>query len=94
MLQLDANVILVDWANGSNIINYIQAVANSRLVGMETARLINALREENLSDPFNMHGLGFSLGAQVLAYAANASHHFHRITGEPFPSLAYSSRVS
>lgn len=38
----DVNVILVDWAGGSLPL-YTQATANTRLVGMEIAYLINYL---------------------------------------------------
>lgn len=38
----DVNVIVVDWAGGSLPL-YTQATANTRLVGMEIANLINFL---------------------------------------------------
>lgn len=40
----DYNVITVDWAGGSSIaIIYTQAVANTRIVGLEIAHFINHL---------------------------------------------------
>lgn len=39
----DVNVIVVDWAGGSLPL-YTQATANTRLVGMEVAYLINYLK--------------------------------------------------
>lgn len=38
----DVNIIVVDWAGGSLPL-YTQATANTRLVGMEIAYLINYL---------------------------------------------------
>lgn len=38
----DVNIIVVDWAGGSLPL-YTQATANTRLVGMEVAYLINYL---------------------------------------------------
>lgn len=38
----DLNVIVVDWAGGSLPL-YTQATANTRLVGLEIAHLINYL---------------------------------------------------
>ena len=38
----DYNVILVDWGHGS-FLPYTQATANTRSVGAETARLVNAI---------------------------------------------------
>lgn len=44
LLQVgDFNVILVDWASGSKY-DYIQATANTRIVGLEIARLICLLQ--------------------------------------------------
>ena len=41
------NVILVDWSD-SNKAPYFQAIANGRVVGAQTARLINALQVSQL----------------------------------------------
>ena len=38
----DYNVIITHWGNGANV-NYIQAVANTRLVGLEIALLVNTM---------------------------------------------------
>ena len=41
----DYNVIVTHWGpgSGSNILDYFQAVANARVVGLEVAFLINTL---------------------------------------------------
>ena len=39
----DFNVIAVDWGGGSSVM-YSQAAANTRLVGLEVANLINLLK--------------------------------------------------
>lgn len=63
------------------MLNYIQAVANARLVGTEMARLTSALTQQQLSHPSKIHALGYSLGAQVISYMANNITGLHRITG-------------
>jgi len=41
-VQEDANVILVNWAKGADNINYIQAAANTRVVGALIAQLMTS----------------------------------------------------
>lgn len=38
----DYNVIVTHWGNGANV-GYVQAVANTRLVGLEIALLVNTM---------------------------------------------------
>ncbi|KAH3849336.1 hypothetical protein DPMN_091735 [Dreissena polymorpha] len=40
MRQEDLNVIIVDWEKGAGALEYNQAVANCRVVGAMTARLL------------------------------------------------------
>ncbi len=60
----DANVILVDWKNGSTL-PYGQAVANAKIVGIEIAKLINFMIEQKNMNASNFHLIGFSLGAHI-----------------------------
>ncbi|XP_068720095.1 pancreatic triacylglycerol lipase-like [Montipora capricornis] len=67
------NVILIDWEKGAKQI-YEQSTANTRLVGVMTAELINFLivqggNSSDLIDRF--YFIGFSLGAQVAGYAGS-----------------------
>jgi pancreatic triacylglycerol lipase len=83
-------VIVVDWAGGSLPL-YTQATANTRLVGLELAYLIQKLRDEHGLKPEDVHLIGHSLGAHLSAYAAERVPRIGRITGldpaEPFVRL-------
>ncbi|XP_075731170.1 pancreatic triacylglycerol lipase-like isoform X2 [Rhipicephalus microplus] len=88
LLQVgDFNVILVDWASGSKY-DYIQATANTRIVGLEIARLICLLQEAFGVTPDRFHVLGHSLGSHIAGYAGQKLRFLGRITGldpaEPF----------
>ncbi|KAG7212404.1 hypothetical protein KM043_012722 [Ampulex compressa] len=63
----DYNVIIVDWAGGSLPL-YTQATANTRLVGLEIANLINYLQTNYGLDPNDVHLIGHSLGAHTAGY--------------------------
>lgn len=80
-------VVVVDWAGGSLPL-YTQATANTRLVGLELAYLIQKLRDEHGLRPEDVHLIGHSLGAHLSAYAAERVPRIGRITGldpaEPF----------
>lgn len=39
-VQVDANVVLVDWGRGAQLLNYLQVASNTRIVGAEVARLV------------------------------------------------------
>ena len=40
----DFNVIIVHWPGGAQDPNYVQSAANTRVVGLEIAYLINVLK--------------------------------------------------
>lgn len=60
------NVITVDWGNGAVFPLYLNASANTRLVGRETCLLIKQIRKAFYQDiwshDFNIHCIGHSLG--------------------------------
>lgn len=61
-------MIVVDWAAGAKGPNYIQAAANTRVVGAQIASLI--LTAEGLgSSASRFHIIGHSLGAHIAGYA-------------------------
>ncbi|XP_037558980.1 pancreatic triacylglycerol lipase [Dermacentor silvarum] len=66
----DGNVVVVDWARGASLRDYAQACANAELVGREVAFLVSSLTHNGLVLPWNVHLIGFSLGAQLLGFAA------------------------
>ncbi|XP_073976733.1 pancreatic triacylglycerol lipase-like isoform X1 [Rhodnius prolixus] len=76
----DYNVIVVDWAGGSLPL-YTQATANTRLVGLEVANLINYLKDNYDLDPAQVHIIGHSLGAHTAGYAGERVQGLGRITG-------------
>lgn len=76
----DVNIIVVDWAGGSLPL-YTQATANTRLVGLEIAYLINYLVKNYELDPREIHIIGHSLGAHTAGYAGALVPGLGRITG-------------
>ncbi|KAG0436361.1 hypothetical protein HPB47_017990 [Ixodes persulcatus] len=93
----DFNVIAVDWSKAS-LYNYVQASANTRIVGLEVASLIEKLRHASPDvffklafgiAPESMHVYGHSLGSHIAGYAGEKLQgRLGRITGldpaEPF----------
>jgi len=67
-------VIAVDWRKGAENPYYPQSVANTALVGRETALLIRRLSRCCNILTKNVHIIGFSLGAHA---AGNAGRWFH-----------------
>lgn len=74
----NVNVITVDWRKGSGF-PYLQAVANSQLVGAELSRLISKLSNGTKSEHF--HLIGHSLGAHIAGYTGQRIKNIGRITG-------------
>ncbi|GIY73367.1 pancreatic triacylglycerol lipase, partial [Caerostris extrusa] len=76
----DFNVIIVNWTD-SNGRPYAQAVANGRVVGAQTAKLIELLMENKGLRAEDVHIIGHSLGAQVSGWAGERIKGIGRITG-------------
>ena len=71
----DCNVILVDWSREASF-PYMQASGNTRLVGAQISILIKLLISTNAGSPDladRFYIVGFSLGAQVVGYAAQVN---------------------
>ncbi|XP_012937117.1 pancreatic lipase-related protein 2 [Aplysia californica] len=62
------NVIVVNWGQGA-LFPYTMAVANTRVVGAEIAKLIRVLVQVTGLSTENVHIIGHSLGAHVAGYA-------------------------
>lgn len=67
LLREDCNVVIVNWLAGAGP-PYTQAVANTRLVGAMTARLMAQLVEITGLPPSKTHCIGHSLGAHTCGY--------------------------
>ena len=76
----DLNVIFVDWGGGSLPL-YSQAVANTRLVGLEVARLVNKLIADHEVEAEDVHIIGHSLGSHIAGYAGERIPGLGRISG-------------
>ncbi|KAM5132566.1 pancreatic lipase-related protein 2-like isoform 2-T2 [Mantella aurantiaca] len=82
LLVEDVNCIGVDWRRGSgNVLLYVQAANNGRLVGAEIAHLLKRLQATLNYSPFNVHIIGHSLGAHIAGEAGKRCPGIHRITG-------------
>lgn len=64
----NSNVIVVDWSSG-NQFPYIQAVANTQIVGASIANLVNKYVANSLLKVDDVHIIGHSLGSHVAGYA-------------------------
>lgn len=63
-----ATVIVLDWSEGSSP-PYVQAAANTRIVGAITGHLLHTLAEElNMPNLDKVHLIGHSLGAHLCGY--------------------------
>ena len=67
----DVNVIVVDWRGGS-LPMYSQAAANTRLVGLEIAQLIESLVANAGARAEDFHVIGHSLGAHIAGYCGES----------------------
>ncbi|KAG8195855.1 hypothetical protein JTE90_008547 [Oedothorax gibbosus] len=77
----DVNVIVVDWEKGSALPNYVQAAANTQLVGKQLAALIRMINYERGLSNADYHLIGFSLGAHVAGFTGMECPNISRITG-------------
>ena len=76
----EVNVITVDWSKGNGF-PYDTAVANTRIVGAEIAKLINAFINNNGASAKDFHIIGHSLGAHIAGYAGERVQGLGKITG-------------
>ncbi|XP_071852859.1 pancreatic triacylglycerol lipase-like [Apostichopus japonicus] len=80
LTNVNKTMVLVDWYEGADELNYMKAVQNIRVVGREVALLINSLTEENGCNLSDVHIIGHSLGAHVAGYAGEFLQGIGRIT--------------
>lgn len=72
------NVIVVEW---DNLIPYLQATSNTRVVGAELASLITFMVQSGGFEAEQFHLIGHSLGAHICGYAGKRVPKLGRITG-------------
>ncbi|KAG1683085.1 Pancreatic triacylglycerol lipase [Nymphon striatum] len=75
------NVIVVDWEQGSDLPNYVQAAANTKLIGKQLSLLIEMINSQRGKTNEDYHIIGFSLGAHVAGFTGMYSKNISRITG-------------
>ncbi|XP_046641958.1 pancreatic lipase-related protein 2-like [Daphnia pulicaria] len=76
----DVNVVFAHWGGGANT-NCDQAHANTRLVGLEIAFLVNTMIDKLGVKASDVHLIGHSLGAHTGGYAGEKIFQLGRITG-------------
>ncbi|XP_061185463.1 inactive pancreatic lipase-related protein 1-like [Saccostrea echinata] len=81
LTKFNYNIIMVDWSPGANNVCYLQAAANTRVVGAVTARLLRTLRDEHFLSYTDVHMVGHSLGAHTCGYVGRRERGISRITG-------------
>lgn len=74
-------MINVDWENGSRMPHYVQAAANTQLIGKQIAKLIRLINYVTDIGPSHYHLIGFSLGAHVAGFTGMEVKNISRITG-------------
>lgn len=80
LLRDDGNVLVLDWGQGAANINYLQVVANTRLVAKMAAAMIRRLMQIG-ARASSFHLIGHSLGAHIAGYIGKEIPHIARITG-------------
>ncbi|CAG9113517.1 unnamed protein product [Plutella xylostella] len=77
-----SNVIVVDWGEYAKNVIYPVPAKKTNKVGMEIAKLLDALSQSYGVNGSRIHLIGHSLGAQVMGYAGEySSNRVSRITG-------------
>lgn len=67
------NVIIVDWHKGGVEMNYLQAAANTRVVGNMIAHFIKQLHDTSGVTTDSFHLIGHSLGAHIVGAAGEGT---------------------
>ena len=73
-------MIIVGWGKGADILNYMKAVANTRMMGMEISHIMANLVQNGGASLDKMWCVGHSLGAHICGRAGKEQKYGH-ITG-------------
>eukprot|EP00057_Strongylocentrotus_purpuratus_P001803 XP_001202114.2 PREDICTED: pancreatic lipase-related protein 3-like [Strongylocentrotus purpuratus] len=76
----DLAVVLVDWSDGAESLNYLKAVQNMRVVGREVAKFVQLLHEYTELPYDKFHLIGHSLGAHAAGFAGEMQPGLGRIS--------------
>ncbi|KAH3755770.1 hypothetical protein DPMN_190469 [Dreissena polymorpha] len=79
--QEDTNVFAVDWSNGADNFNYLEAAANTRVVGALIAQFKTQLHTTAHAQYGDFHLFGHSLGSHISGYAGERIPGLGQITG-------------
>ena len=75
-------MVLVDWSDGADSLNYLKTVQNMRVVGREIAVFVGFLHDYT-GLPFDkFHLIGHSLGAHAAGFAGQRQPGLGRISGK------------
>lgn len=88
-----SNVMIVRWTEGSNLTNYIQAVANMRSVGAAVAVVLQAMVDHKKVKLDSVTIIGFSLGAHAAGLAGSRLPGLKRIIGKSTVNLSIMCRT-
>ncbi|XP_071747212.1 inactive pancreatic lipase-related protein 1 isoform X2 [Lepeophtheirus salmonis] len=81
LIEGDYNVFCLDWSKGAKPPYYVQAAANTQMVGKLIAMFFELVNKNIGFVNNNTHLIGFSLGAHVVGYAGSLLPHLKRISG-------------
>jgi len=89
----DSNIILIDWSEGSQTINYIGASNRVEPIGRFVGSHISFMVEEGLLRVDRLKVIGFSLGAHIAGFVGKtATVRLHTIIGLDPAGPLFSSR--
>ncbi|XP_071850242.1 pancreatic triacylglycerol lipase-like isoform X2 [Apostichopus japonicus] len=75
-----SNVIIVDWYEGADELNYWKSVQNIRVVGSQLAHFLIFLKDQTGVSESSVHLVGHSLGAHLAGYTGQYLPGIGRIT--------------
>lgn len=71
--KIGYNVIVVDWHKGGQLVNYLQAAGNTRVVGKMIAYFILQLQKATGVKTDSFHLIGHSLGSHIMGFAGEGT---------------------
>ncbi len=88
-------MVICHWFKGSEGPNYLQAAANTRVMGAIVARILEVLVSVQHVNLATSTIVGFSLGAHIAGFAGHRLKGIKRIIGEQLsPEIRADTRVT